>query len=160
MTETTTGTCFWYDGTAEEAARLYTSIIPRSSITAVIRNPMAWPGGAAGDVVLVEFELAGTRYQALNGGPDQPFNETASVTVSCPDQAEVDRIWDALIDAGGEAMMCGWLKDRYGLRWQIVPQAMERMLRSGDSDGIGRAMAAMGEMVKLDGPALERAFEG
>jgi len=149
--------CLWFDGRAEEAARFYTSIFPDSRIDHVQRSPIDYPGGKAGDVILVEFTLAGQSYQALNGGPHDPFNDAISLSVTCKDQAEVDRYWDALTAGGGKPVMCGWLKDKYGIAWQIVPEALLAMLRDTDRAKAKRAMEAMMQMVKLDVGALERA---
>ena len=152
--------CLWFDGQAQEAAEFYVSIFPDSRIDH--RNTCAtdWPAGKAGDVILVEFTLFGQRYQALNGGPGIEFNEAVSLSVSCKDQAEVDRIWSALLEGGGEEVQCGWLKDRFGVRWQIVPEEFETMLRSPDPVRTGAAMTAMMGMVKLDMAKLGEAFEG
>jgi len=148
--------CLWLDGRAEEAARFYTSIFPDSRIDHVQRSPIDYPGGKAGDVILVEFTLAGQSYQALNGGPHEPFNDAISLSVTCKDQAEVDRYWDALTAGGGKPVMCGWLKDKYGIAWQIVPEALLAMMRDTDRAKAKRAMEAMMQMVKLDVGALER----
>ncbi|WP_432255492.1 VOC family protein [Limimaricola sp. AA108-03] len=152
--------CLWFDGQAEEAAEFYVSVFPNSEITARNTSAMDWPGGRAGDVILVEFSLDGQEMQALNGGPYATFNESVSLSVPCPDQAGLDRLWAALLADGGEEMQCGWLKDRYGLRWQLVPEPFEAMLREADEDQSKRLMAAMMEMVKLDLAALERACRG
>jgi len=150
--------CLWFDGVAEEAAAFYTSIFPGSSMDGVSHygEGMYMP---AGTVMLVEFTLAGQSYQALNGGPQFPFTEAISLSVRVDDQAELDYYWDALV-AGGKPGPCGWLKDRYGVSWQIVPEALLRMQRSGDAQGLGRMMAAMMRMSRLDIATLERAFLG
>lgn len=152
--------CLWFDGQAEAAAEFYVSLLDDSEILARNRSATDWPGGRAGDVILVEFTLAGQGHLALNGGPYTAFNEAVSLSVSCRDQDEVDRLWSALQADGGEPMQCGWLKDRFGLRWQVVPEEFEAMLRDGDPDRSGRVMAAMMDMVKLDVAALRRAYEG
>lgn len=152
--------CLWFDGQAEEAARFYTSILLNSRIDHVERSTIDWPGGKAGDVILVEFTLARASYQALNGGPHEQFNNAISLSVGCRDQAEVDRLWDALTANGGRPVQCGWLKDRYGISWQIVPEALFEMLRDPDREAAKRAMEAMIPMVKLDLAALKRAFAG
>ncbi len=152
--------CLWFDGRAEEAARFYTSVFPASRIDHVQRSPIDYPGGKKGDVILVEFTLAGQSYQALNGGPHDTFNDAISLSVTCTDQAEVDRYWDALTADGGKAVMCGWLKDKYGVSWQIVPEAMMVMMRDPDRTKSKRTMEAMMRMVKLDVAALQRAFDG
>ncbi len=150
--------CLWYDGVAEEAAEYYVSVFPNSCIQYKARNPSDWPGGKAGDVIVVGFELSGQRYQALNGGPYTEFNEAVSLSVMCDDQAEVDRYWEALSADGGEAMQCGWLKDRYGLRWQIVPRVFFEMMTDADAARQKRVMDAMMDMVKFDVVALEKAY--
>lgn len=154
--------CLWFDGEAEEAAQFYTSIFPDSHIDHVHKSTVEWPAGKAGDTILVDFTLRGQSYQALNGGPNEnaAFNESVSLSVTCEDQAEVDHYWDALTADGGEPIMCGWLKDRYGLRWQIVPQAMINMMRDEDNEKSKRAMEAMMQMVKLDIVKLQAAFDG
>jgi predicted 3-demethylubiquinone-9 3-methyltransferase (glyoxalase superfamily) len=150
----------WFDGDGEAAAEFYVSLLPDSRIDRVTRSPADYPSGKAGDVITVDFTLAGRRYQALNGGPAFPFTEAVSFMIHCKDQAEVDRLWDALIAGGGEAVQCGWLKDRWGLRWQICPEEMLEMLASPDRDGARRAFQAMMTMVKLDLAELKRAFDG
>ncbi len=152
--------CLWYDGQAEEAAEFYVSVFPESRIDLIQRGPMDWPGGKAGGVILVEFTLAGEQYQALNGGPFATFNEAISLSVSCEDQAEVDRVWDALQEGGGEPIQCGWLKDRYGLRWQVVPKGFEELMRDPDPERAARVMAALNEMIKLDLAAAKKAWKG
>jgi predicted 3-demethylubiquinone-9 3-methyltransferase (glyoxalase superfamily) len=154
--------CLWFEKEAEEAASFYTSIFPDSYIDYEATSPVDWSGGKAGDVILVEFVLAGQHYQALNGGSNEhaKFNESVSLSVTCEDQSEVDRYWDALTAHGGEPIMCGWLKDRYGLRWQIVPRAFVEMMMDRDSVKSTRAMEAMMQMVKLDVAKLKEAYEG
>ncbi|QEG40901.1 VOC family protein [Roseimaritima ulvae] len=152
--------CLWFDGDAEEAAEFYTTVFPDSKILHKIVNHDAWPGGKAGDVVVVAFQLKGQPYQALNGGPNQPFNDRVSLSVTCKDQAEVDRYWEALTADGGEAIMCGWLKDRYGMRWQIVPEAFFAMISDEDAEKSQRAMQAMTQMIKLDVDTMTKAYEG
>lgn len=152
--------CLWFDGVAEEAARFYTSLIPDSRIESVDGSPADTPSGPKNTVLTVSFTLAGRPYTALNGGPDFKFNESISLSIDCADQAEVDRYWDALTADGGEPSMCGWLKDRYGLSWQVVPRQMTQMFTSADRVGAERAMAAMLKMTKLDIAELERASNG
>jgi predicted 3-demethylubiquinone-9 3-methyltransferase (glyoxalase superfamily) len=152
--------CLWFDGVAEEAARLYTSLIPDSRIESIDRSPADNPSVDKGAVLTVNFALAGRSYIALNGGPDFKFNEAISLSIDCESQAEVDRYWDALIADGGEASMCGWLKDRFGLSWQVIPRQLPRMLASRDRAAAERAMNAMLQMVKIDIAELERAFNG
>ena len=160
MTDKRIAPCLWFNTEAEEAANFYVSVFPDSRIDLVMRSPVDWPAGKAGAVILVEFVLAGSRYQALNGGPHDSgaFNDSVSLSVSCKDQAEVDRYWEALTADGGEPVMCGWLKDRYGLRWQIVPQQYFDMMKSGTAAQTKRVMEAMMQQVKMDVAALEQAF--
>ena len=151
--------CLWFDKQAEEAVSFYVSLLPDSRIDAVIRAPGDYPSGKEGDVLLVEFTFAGNRYTALNGGPHFRFTEAISLQIDCEDQAEVDRLSDAL-SAVPEAEQCGWLKDRYGLSWQIVPYAMNRYLADPDPAVRRRVFDAMMEMKRLDIAALERAAKG
>jgi predicted 3-demethylubiquinone-9 3-methyltransferase (glyoxalase superfamily) len=152
--------CLWFDGRAEEAARFYTSIFPDSRIDHTERSSIDYPGGKTGDVLLVEFTLAGLSYQALNGGPHNQFNDAISLSVTCKDQAEVDRLWDALTANGGQPVQCGWLKDKFGVSWQIVPEEFFTMIRDKDPRKSKRVMEAMMQMVKLDVAELRRASEG
>lgn len=152
--------CLWFDGRAEEAAAFYVSLFPDSRITHVIRSPTDTPGAKAGSVILVEFSLSGQSFQALNGGPHDAFNDAISLSVDCADQAEVDRLWDALSAGGGRPVQCGWLKDKFGVSWQIVPEAMMAMMRGENPERARRAMEAMMRMVKLDIAELKRAWEG
>ncbi|WP_332660559.1 VOC family protein [Brevundimonas sp.] len=151
--------CLWFDKQAEEAVGFYVSLLPDSRIDAVIRSPGDYPSGKAGDVLLVEFTLGGNRYTALNGGPHFKFTEAISLQIDCEDQAEVDRLSDAL-SAVPEAEQCGWVKDRYGLSWQIVPYAMNRLLADPDEGVRKRVFDAMMDMKRLDIAALERAARG
>lgn len=149
----------WFDGDAEEAARFYTSLLPDSHVDDVARSPADTPSGPAGAALTVSFTLAGTCFVALNGGPDFPFTEAVSFQIACRDQAEVDRLWSALSEGGSEGQ-CGWLKDRWGLSWQIVPTRLQELLADLDPDRSRRAMEAMLAMGKLDIAALERAADG
>jgi predicted 3-demethylubiquinone-9 3-methyltransferase (glyoxalase superfamily) len=156
--------CLWFDHQAEEAANYYVGIFPNSRITATTRYPSAGQEihqQKAGSVMVVAFELDGHTFTALNGGPLFTFNEAVSLQVNCDSQKEIDYYWDKL-GAGGDpkAQQCGWLKDRYGLSWQVVPRGMEEMLKSPESAGANRAMGAMMQMKKIDMAALERAFAG
>ena len=148
----------WFDTEAEEAATFYTSLFKDSKILEVTRYGDAGPR-EAGMVMTVVFELEGQKFIALNGGPDFKFNEAVSFTVHCESQEEVDRFWDALTQGGGEEGPCGWLKDKYGLSWQIVPTAMEELLSDPDPGRAQRAMAAMLQMRKLDVDALKQAAD-
>ncbi len=149
-------TCLWFDHNAEEAARFYVSLFPDSEITQIIRSPGDYPNGNAGDVLLVLFTLAGRSYSGLNGGPNFHFSEAISMSIDCADQAEVDRYWHAL-SAHPENEQCGWLKDKFGVSWQIVPRALPRLLSDPDSATRKRVFQAMMKMKKLDVATLERA---
>ena len=152
--------CLWYNGEAEEAAKFYVSLLPDSKIERVQRNTVDGPAGKAGSVLVVEFTLAGQRFVALNGGIRMEHTHAVSFMIDCADQAEVDRLWDALTANGGQADRCGWLRDRYGLSWQIVPTALPKYLGGPDRAGAQRAMQAMLSMGKLDIEGLRRAYEG
>jgi predicted 3-demethylubiquinone-9 3-methyltransferase (glyoxalase superfamily) len=147
--------CLWFDTEGEDAATFYTSVFPNSRIREITRYGSAGPR-AEGTVMTVSFELDGQEYVALNGGPDFTFNEAISFQVSCEGQGEVDRLWSTLSE-GGEEGPCGWLKDRFGLSWQIVPTALPRLLADPDRDRSQRVMQAMLEMRKIDIAALEAA---
>jgi predicted 3-demethylubiquinone-9 3-methyltransferase (glyoxalase superfamily) len=150
--------CLWFDTEGEEAAAFYTSIFPNSRIVNVGYYNDAGPR-PAGTVMIVEFELDGQKFTALNGGPDFTFDEAVSFQVSCETQDEVDMYWNKL-SAGGEESVCGWLKDKFGLSWQIVPQALGECLNGKDKIGARRAMEAMMHMVKLDVKKLKDAYAG
>jgi predicted 3-demethylubiquinone-9 3-methyltransferase (glyoxalase superfamily) len=152
--------CLWFDGEAEEAAKFYVSLLPDSRIEVVQKNIIDGPAGKAGSVLLVEFTLAGQRFMAVNGGRRFEYTHAVSFKIDCADQAEVDRLWDALSADGGQAERCGWLKDRYGVFWQIVPTALARYLGGRDCAGATRAVAAMLQMGKLDIAGLREAYEG
>ena len=151
-------TFLWFDGNSEEAAKFYTGIFPDSRIDGMTRAPMDYPGGREGDVITVSFCLAGRSFIAMNGGPGHPFTNAISLSIDCADQAEVDRYWDALAE-GGAPIMCGWIKDRFGLSWQVTPRALPRLLADPDRAKAKRVMAAMIEMVKIDVAAIEAAAE-
>jgi predicted 3-demethylubiquinone-9 3-methyltransferase (glyoxalase superfamily) len=152
--------CFWFNGEAEEAAQLWTSIFPDSRIDSVNRATAETPSGPKGMVITVEFTLSGQRFMGLNGGPEFRFNEATSFVIDCADQAEVDHYWDALTAGGGEPGPCGWLKDRFGVSWQVVPRRLTELTTSSDAAGAERAMQAMLRMSKIDVAELERAFAG
>ncbi len=152
--------CLWFDGEAEQAANMYVSLLPDSRIETIQRNTVDGPSGKAGSVLVVEFTLAGQRFMALNGGMRVEYTYAVSFKIDCADQAEVDRLWDALLSDGGEPSRCGWLKDRYGVSWQIVPTALPKYLGGADREGAKRAMQAMMGMIKLDIEGLRRAYEG
>jgi predicted 3-demethylubiquinone-9 3-methyltransferase (glyoxalase superfamily) len=149
--------CLWFDTEGEEAARFYTSIFPNSKVGKITRYGSAGPR-AEGTVMTVEFELDGQPFIALNGGPDFTFSEAVSFQVSCETQEELDSYWDNLAQ-GGEEGPCGWLKDKFGLSWQIIPTALPRLLSDPDTEKAQRVMAAMLEMKKIDIATLERAGE-
>lgn len=150
----------WFDGRAEEAAAFYVSIFPDSRIDAISRSPADNPSTKAGDVLLVAFTLAGQRFVGINGGPQFPFTEAVSFEIDCADQAEVDRYWAALVEGGGEQGQCGWLTDRFGLSWQVVPHEIAAYLGGPDAGGAARAMQAMLRMQKLDLAKIRDAYEG
>jgi predicted 3-demethylubiquinone-9 3-methyltransferase (glyoxalase superfamily) len=153
-------TCLWFGKDAETAVRFYVSLVPSSSIKHIQRSPGAWPGGEAGDVILVTFTLGGQNFQALNGGEPAHYGTAASISIECADQAEVDRLWTALTANGGSEIMCGWLRDRWGVPWQIVPETLPRLLADPDPAVSSRVFSAMKGMVKLDIAALGRAAAG
>lgn len=150
----------WYDGAAEEAARFYVSLLPDSRIDSVARPPADPASDVEPAAFLVEFTLAGRPFIALNGGPQFRFTEAVSFQISTADQAETDRLWEALIAEGGQESMCGWLKDRWGLSWQVVPSRLPALLGDPDPGRAGRARDAMLKMRKIDIAALERAADG
>ncbi|MFG1300824.1 VOC family protein [Xanthobacter sp. V3C-3] len=152
--------CLWFDGDAEDAARFYVSLFPDSAIVHVHPNVVESRSGPAGSVLLVEFTLAGQRFLALNGGQAMEYTHAVSLSVECADQAEVDRLWAGLLADGGVAECCGWLRDRWGLCWQIVPAVMPGLLTDADPATAARVMEAMLAMTKLDIAALERAAAG
>jgi predicted 3-demethylubiquinone-9 3-methyltransferase (glyoxalase superfamily) len=152
--------CLWFNHQAEEAASFYVSLLPDSRIEKVMRAAADNPSTPAGAVLTVEFTVAGQKFIGLNGGPKFPFTEAVSFSIDCEDQAEVDRLWEALTKGGGSPGPCGWLKDRFGLSWQIVPRALPEMLTGSDREAASRVMQAMMEMGKLDVAALRRAYEG
>ncbi len=147
--------CLWFDTEGEDAAKFYTSVFPNSKITKVT----TWPERPEGGALTVEFELDGERFMALNGGPQFSFTEAVSLSVECQSQQEVDAYWATLAE-GGEEGPCGWLKDRFGLSWQIVPEVLPRLLSDPDQEKAQRVMAAMMKMGKIEIAELERAAEG
>ena len=151
--------CLWFDGQAEEAASFYTSLLPDSRVDKVWRSPAETPSGPAGMVLTVDFTLAGQKFQGLNGGPEFNFNEAISFVIECEDQAEVDRLWDALTAGGGEPGPCGWLKDRFGVSWQVVPRRLNELVDDPDPDRARRAMEAMLKMGKIEVAEIERAAD-
>jgi len=151
--------CLWFDGNAEEAAKFYTSLFPDSHVDAVHRSPGDYPSGKAGDVLLIEFTLMGRPFTGLNGGPQFKFNEAISFQIPVETQAEVDRFTDAL-SAVPEAEQCGWVKDRFGVSWQIVPRQLIELIGDIDQARAKRAFEAMMQMKRIDIAAIERAANG
>lgn len=152
-------TCLWFDGQAEEAAKFYTSTVKNSRITRVVPYGDAGPG-PTGSVMIVTFELDGQQFVGLNGGPQFTFDEAVSIHLTCDSQEEIDRLWETLTADGGEEGPCGWLKDKYGLSWQVDSSALHEMLVSQDQEAAARATQAMLSMKKLDVQALQDAFDG
>jgi predicted 3-demethylubiquinone-9 3-methyltransferase (glyoxalase superfamily) len=151
--------CLWFDGEAEEATKLYVSLLPNSRVDHVQRNVTDSPAGKAGSVLVVKFTIAGQSFLALNGGRRFEYTHAISFMIDCDDQAEVDRLWNTLLD-GGTAEQCGWLKDRYGVSWQIVPRVLPQLLGDPDPAKAQRVMQAMLQMVKFDIAALKAAHAG
>ena len=147
--------CLWFDTEGEEAAQFYTSVFPNSKITEVTRYGSAGPR-AEGSVMTVSFELDGQKFTALNGGPDFKFNEAVSLEVQCKDQDEVDKYWSTLSE-GGEEGPCGWLKDKFGLSWQVIPTILYELIADPDREKSQRVMAAMLQMRKIEVDELEKA---
>ena len=147
----------WFDNDAEEAITFYTGLVPGSEIVSIGRYPEGVPG-MGGKVMHAHFRLAGRDYFAMDAGPQFPFTEAISLYVACADQAEVDRYWDALT-AGGQEQPCGWLKDRWGLSWQIIPDRLIELIRDPDPDRAHRAVQAMLQMMKIDIGAIEAAAD-
>jgi predicted 3-demethylubiquinone-9 3-methyltransferase (glyoxalase superfamily) len=154
----TLSTCLWFATEAEEAARFYAATIPGGRMGEVVRTPPGGPG-AEGSVLLARFDIGGQPFMTLNGNADAPFTNAISLVATCADQAELDRVWDALLE-GGSPIVCGWLKDRYGVAWQVVPDGLMALLEGTDEAGRSRFMAAMHTMVKLDIDALRAAVAG
>ena len=149
---------FWYAKEAEEAAKFYASIFPDSRVESVSSLQSESPSGPPGSVKVVNFTLFGQPFRAMSAGPHDQFNDAISMTVLCEDQAELDRYWNALLEGGGKPQACGWLMDRFGLRWQIVPRAFEEMMNDKDTARSKKAADAMLKMIKLDIAALEKAY--
>jgi predicted 3-demethylubiquinone-9 3-methyltransferase (glyoxalase superfamily) len=149
----------WYTKEAEEAAAFYASVLPNSKVDSVTTLPTDTPSGPAGSVKVVEFTLVGQPFMAISAGPLDPFNHAVSFIVECDDQPEIDRLWNAL-SKDGQKEQCGWLKDRYGLFWQIVPKEMGAMMKDPDRTRAKRVADAMLKMVKLDLAELEKAYAG
>jgi predicted 3-demethylubiquinone-9 3-methyltransferase (glyoxalase superfamily) len=151
--------CLWFDGEAEEAARFYVSLLPDSRIDHVQKNVTDSPGGKAGTVLVVQFTLGGQKFMAVNGGLRMEYTHAVSFNIDCADQLEIDRLWDAL-SAGGQPERCGWLRDRYGVYWQVTPGVLGKLLGDPDRAKAERVMQAMLQMVKLDIAGLQKAYEG
>jgi len=152
--------CLFYNRAAIEAAEFYASVFPDSHVDSVTRVETDTPYQKQGDVMAVEFRLLGQKFVAINGGAEFPFTEAVSFQIHCADQAEVDHYWDALLADGGTPSMCGWLKDRFGLSWQVIPTKMNDYIGGPDAAGAGRAVQAMLTMSKLDLDAMRKAYEG
>jgi predicted 3-demethylubiquinone-9 3-methyltransferase (glyoxalase superfamily) len=151
--------CLWFDGQAEEAMNFYTSIFKNSKKGEITRYGEAVPWGKPGSVLTATFELDGQEFMALNGGPEFKFTEAVSFVVDCETQEEIDRMWDTLIADGGEPSQCGWLKDKFGVSWQIVPPVLNEMLRDKDQQKADSVMKALMPMTKIDIATLKRAYE-
>lgn len=150
----------WYAKEAEEAAKFYASIFPDSHVDRVTPLMSESPSGPPGSVKVVDFTLFGQRFQAMSAGPHHEFNDAMSLVVECDDQKELDRYWNALLEGGGKPQACGWLNDRYGVRWQIVPSALNEMMQDKDTARAKRVSDAMLKMVKLDLATLQKAYRG
>ena len=148
----------WFASEAEDAARFYTSIFPDSRVTAVTALQSDSPSGPPGSVKVVDFVLIGQRLQAMSAGAHHPFNDAISIVVLCDDQMEIDRYWSGLLMGGGKEQACGWLTDRFGVRWQIVPAVMEEMMRDKNPERSKKVTDAMMTMIKFDIAALEKAY--
>ncbi|ABM94424.1 VOC family protein [Methylibium petroleiphilum] len=152
--------CLWYDGTAEEAARFYAATFPDSAVGPILRAPGDYPSGQQGDVLTVEFTVLGIPCLGLNGGPEFKHSEAFSFQVSTEDQAETDRLWNAIVGHGGQESACGWCKDKWGLSWQITPRALMEAINDPDAQAAKRAFDAMMTMGKIDIAAIEAARRG
>jgi predicted 3-demethylubiquinone-9 3-methyltransferase (glyoxalase superfamily) len=151
--------CLWYAEKADEAARFYASILPNSKVDRVTELPADSPSGPAGSVKIIEFTLLGQPFMAFSAGPLDPFNHAVSFVVECDNQEEIDMLWKALSE-GGKTEQCGWLRDRYGLSWQIVPKALGEMMKDKNRERAKHVAQAMLKMVKLDIASLKKAYEG
>jgi predicted 3-demethylubiquinone-9 3-methyltransferase (glyoxalase superfamily) len=151
-------TFLWYAKEAEEAARFYATIFPNSKVDRVTPMLSESPSGPPGSVKVVDFTLFGQRFQAMTAGPHHDFNDAISIVVECDDQAELDRYWNAFLEGGGKPQACGWLTDRFGVRWQIVPRILDEMMRDQNAARSKKVTDAMMTMVKIDVAALEKAY--
>ena len=152
--------CMWFNGDAEEAAKFYVSLVPNSAIVRVQRNVSDGPSGKEGSVLVVEFTVAGQQLVALNGGMKMEYTHALSLMIHCDDQAQVDSVWEAILAHGGTVEQCGWIRDRWGVAWQVTPKVLFDYISSPDIAAAKRAMQAMMKMVKLDVEGLRRASEG
>lgn len=150
----------WYVKQAEEAARFYATVFPDSRVDRVTSLPAETPSGPAGSVVVVEFTLCGQAFMAISAGPHHSFNDAVSFVVNCDSQVEIDRYWNALLKSGGKPAACGWIADKYGVRWQIVPRALGEMIADADSAKARRVAKEMLRQVKFDIKRLKEAYEG
>lgn len=160
MTAKKIATCLWFDGRAEEAAHFYAATFPDSQVGEAHRSPIDYPDGKAGDVITIEFSVLGQNFIGLNGGPMFKFDEAISFQIYTDDQAETDRLWNAITADGGAESQCGWCKDKFGLSWQIVPRRLMEMMTSKDRAAGARGMQAMMQMQKIDIAKLEAAYAG
>lgn len=160
MTSHKIAPCVWYDGTAEDAATFYAATFPDSRVDAVHRSPTDYPDGKQGDVLTVEFTVCGMPFLGLNGGAQFPQTEAVSFQVYTDDQAETDRLWDAIVGGGGRESACGWCKDKWGVSWQITPRALMAAMTNPDKAAAKRGMEAMMTMHKIDIAAIEAAVAG
>ncbi len=149
--------CLWFNKNAEEAAKFYAATFPNSRVTAVNKSPADYPNGKAGDVLTVEFTVLGQPFVGLNGGPATTFNDAVSFQVFTDTQEETDRYWNAIVKDGGQEIACSWCKDKYGLRWQIVPRVLMKAINSPNTASAKRAMEAMMQMIKIDIAKIEAA---
>ena len=152
--------CLWYDGTALEAAQFYAKTFPDSSVGAIHRAPGDYPAGKEGEIIMVEFSVAGIPCVGLNGGPGHAHTDAFSFQIETEDQAETDRLWNAIVGNGGQEIACGWCKDKWGLSWQITPRVLMEAVTSADRAAAKRAFEAMMDMVKIDVAAIEAALRG
>lgn len=152
--------CIWFNGGVEEAGEFYASLLPDSRVEAVNRSPTETPSGPKGQVLTVIVTIAGQRFCLLNGGPMFPQSEAVSFMIETEDQAETDRLWDAITGNGGQESVCGWCKDKWGVSWQVTPKRLLELTTDPDQEKASRAMAAMMQMKKIDIAAVERAAEG
>ena len=153
-------TVLWFDGGVEEAARFYADTFPDSRVERVVPAPADWPNGKAGDPIVVDLTICGRPFQLLDGGPEATPNMAVSLMVETEDQAETDRLWDAILAGGGSTVQCGWITDPYGFSWQITPKRLNDLLADQDRAKARRAFAAMMAMVKIDVATLEKAAAG